>query len=397
MKKRIFIAIHYMEIGGAEISLVGLLNAIDYTRYDVDLFVYSHQGELMALIPKQVNLLPEVKSYAQIEQPMVDVCRRGYIHIVLARLWAKFKYSRYARRNSLSDGSAIFQYVFDAVAPFLPSLKKYGEYDLAISFLTPHNIVLDKVKAKKKIAWIHTDYSKISVNAERELKVWGRYDYIASISEDVTKTFLGVFPSLSSKIKQIHNILSPAFVRGRAAQEGTDGFIEDGSIKLLSVGRFSAQKNFDNVPDICKRIREKGCNVKWYLIGFGGDEPLIRSRIEEAGMKDYVVILGKKSNPYPYINSCDVYVQPSRFEGHSVTVREAQMLCKPVVVTNYATAKSQIKHGIDGMIVPQDNESCANGIVDFLKDRALQSSIVDYLCSHNYGNEEEVQKLYNLI
>lgn len=386
-----------MEIGGAEISLVGLLNAIDYTRYDVDLFVYSHQGELMALIPKQVNLLPEVKLYAQIEQPMVDVCRRGYIHIVLARLWAKFKYSQYARRNKLSEGSAIFQYVFDAVTPFLPSLKKYGEYDLAISFLTPHNIVLDKVKAKKKIAWIHTDYSKISVNAERELKVWSRYDYIASISDDVTKAFLGVFPSLSSKIKLIHNILSPAFVRGRAAQEGMNEYVEDGSVKLLSVGRFSAQKNFDNVPDICKRIREKGCNVKWYLIGFGADETLIRSKIEEAGMADYVVILGKKTNPYPYINLCDVYVQPSRFEGHSVTVREAQMLCKPVVVANYETARSQIKHGVDGVIVPQDNESCANGIVDFLKNRALQSSIVDYLHSHGYGNEKEVQKLYDLI
>ena len=119
--------------------------------------------------------------------------------------------------------------------------------------------------------------------------------------------------------------------------------------------------------------------------------------MENVATEDYVIILGKKSNPYPYINSCDVYVQPSRFEGHSVTVREAQMLCKPVVVTNYATAKSQIKHGIDGIIVSQDNENCANGIADFLKNSVLQSLIVDYLRSHNYGNEEEVQTLYNLI
>ena len=54
-KPRILILIHYLEIGGAEISLIGLLNAIDKAKYDVDLFVYSHQGELMHLIPDGVK------------------------------------------------------------------------------------------------------------------------------------------------------------------------------------------------------------------------------------------------------------------------------------------------------------------------------------------------------
>ena len=68
-KKKIFIAIHYLEVGGAEISLIGLLQSLNYSRYDVDLFVYSHRGELMEYIPEQVNLLEEKGCYPYLEAP----------------------------------------------------------------------------------------------------------------------------------------------------------------------------------------------------------------------------------------------------------------------------------------------------------------------------------------
>ena len=71
--------------------------------------------------------------------------------------------------------------------------------------------------------------------------------------------------------------------------------------RLLSVGRFSEAKNYDNVPDICRRMVKEGVDVKWFIIGYGGDEQLIRRKIEEAGMQEYVIILGKRINPYPYI------------------------------------------------------------------------------------------------
>lgn len=397
MNPRIFIAIHYLELGGAEISLIGLLNAIDTSRYDVDLFIYSHRGELMKMIPAGIHLLPEVKEYAQIEKPIKEVLKQGGWKIALARLWAKFQFSRYVKRCRPKEGSAIFQYVFNAVTPLLPDLYKYGEYDLAISFLTPHNIVAEKVHAKKKIAWIHTDYTRISVDVNKELPVWNKFDKIVSISQDVTKTFSQIFPSLSDKMIEINNILSPSFVRKRA-EEFPVIFPKDVSrVNLLSVGRYTFAKNYDNVPDICKRIRETGCNVYWYIIGYGGDEALIRSKIKEAEMEEYVILLGKKENPYPYMKACDIYVQPSRFEGNSVTVREAQMLCKTVIVTDYPTAQSQIQQGVDGVIVPLDNMECARGIVEVIKNRDLQNNLIAYLQTHDYGNEREVEKIYQLI
>lgn len=397
MKKRIFIAIHYLEIGGAEISLIGLLNAIDTEQYDVDLFLYSHRGELLKQVPNTVHLLPEIKKYDVIEKPIKEAIQKGFPDIALARLWAKYQFARYAKKNHLKEGSAIFQYVLDAVTPLLPDINPNTEYDLAISFLTPHNIVLNKVKAKKKLAWIHTDYTKISVNVEKEIKVWSQFDHIVSISEDVTRSFLSAFPTLAGKIIEITNILSPQTVRAKALASKVDFPIQNGRVNLLSVGRFTFAKNFDNVPDICRRILQEGCEVYWYIVGYGGDERLIKEKIKEAGVEEHVILLGKRENPYPFIKECNIYVQPSRFEGNAVTVREAQILCKPVVAANYPTAHSQIKQGVDGIIVPQDNADCAHEIAQFIRNEKLQQKIVGYLKEHDYGNEKEVQKLYSLM
>ena len=411
MKKRLFISMHYMEIGGAEISLIGLLQAIDYFRYDVDLFIHSHQGELMQFIPKEVNLLPEVKSFAYIERPMVDALRHGEWKVVYGRLKAKWQFRQYQKQKNPKDGSAILQYVARNVEPYLPDLYKYGEYELAISFLHPHNYVLSKVHAKKKICWIHTDYSTIDVDEELERPIWSAYNHIMSISPEASKAFLKIFPSVAPKVTVMENILSPAFVRGRSelvaqsdVEKEFNEYEDEKVVRILSVGRFSEAKNYDNVPEICKFVNDNlnhnhnaDLSVKWYIIGWGGDEPLIRKKIAEAGMEKNAIILGKRSNPYPYIKACDIYVQPSRYEGKSVTVREAQMLCKPVVVTNYPTASSQIVDGVDGRIVPLDNEGCAKGLAEFIFDKELQNKIVVHLQTHDYGNEAEIEKLYQLV
>ncbi len=401
MKPKIFINMHYLEVGGAERALLGLLNAMDTNRVDVDLFINQHTGDFMPLIPDNVNLLPEMRGYNAIERPMKQIFLEGQLGVFWGRLRARRQHAKYnktltgmARRMDCSA----FQYVADAVQPFLPSLERLGEYDLAISFIAPHNIVLNKVKSKKKIAWIHTDYSAIHVNIDKELPIWTGYDYIASISPDCKRSFLKLFPSLERKIIDIENILSPEFVRQQAELFDVSDEMPSDGLKLLSVGRYTQAKNYENVPDIARRIVNAGySDLRWYIIGFGGLESLIRQKIAEAGMENHVILLGKKDNPYPYIKACDIYVQPSRYEGKSVTVREAQILCKPVIVTNYTTAGSQIRDGIDGVIVPLDNEACANGIINVVENKELLNSISAWLSTHDYGNESEVEKIYYLL
>ena len=315
-----------------------------------------------------------------------------------ARLVGKFRAKRYDQKHGLTQSAVAIEYSHKYTRRFMPPIQPEVEYDLAISFLTPHYFVAEKVRAKEKIAWIHTDYSVVQVDTASELAMWSRYDSIASISENVTETFLSVFPALKEKIVLIENILPKALISRQANAFTVENEMPNGStIKLLSIGRFSNPKNFDNVPDICRRILKAGLDIKWFLIGYGGDEPLIRQRIQEAGMEDRVMILGKKENPYPYIKACDLYVQPSRYEGKAVTVREAQMLCKPVVITRYATSASQLEDGVDGVIVPMDNEGCAEGIAAVIRDEKLRQKLIENTKARDYTNAEEIQKIYRVM
>ncbi len=388
-----------MEIGGAERSLLGLLNAIDYSQYSIDLFLYRHEGEFMDMIPEQANLLPRNERYAALAVPMVDVINKRQYSIAAGRIVGKLMAYLCNKEEKNIPSGLYLEYSHKYTKSFLPMINPDIKYDLAISYLTPHYIVTEKVKAKKKAAWIHNDYSVVKVDIESEKKMWDCYDHIVSISEKSAESFYFTFPELKPKIVYIENILSPKFVNQQAElfEANQEMNATNNTVKLLSIGRFSYQKNFENMPAICKEILDAGCDIIWYIIGYGGGESLIRSKIEDYGMQEHVRILGKKINPYPYYKACDVYIQPSRFEGKAVTVREAQMLCKPVVITDFPTAKSQLNDGVDGIIVPMDNKGCAEGIARLLSDKQLQRKLIENCRKTDYGNECEVEKVYRLM
>lgn len=396
MKKKILLFSHGMELGGAERALLALLEHIDLQRCETDLFLMHHEGELFSQIPKGIHLLPELPQYACLAVPMGRVIRKGQFAVAAGRIVGKILAKRRVAQLGLpGDNGVALEYSHKYTLPFMPEIEQ-EEYDLAVSFLTPHYFVANRVRARTKVAWIHTDYSKVAVDVASERKMWMQYDYVVSISDAVTRAFCSVFPDLKDRIITIENML-PGESIVQQAKEKAEGLSEDGSIRLLSIGRFCTAKNFDNVPEICRLLREDGLNVKWYLIGFGGDEALIRQRIAEADMQEHVIILGKKSNPYPYIKACDLYVQPSRYEGNCVCVHEAQILGKPVVITRYATSASQLEDGVDGVIVPMDNEGCAAGIAALLRDPQRMEMLAHNCRQRDYSNAQEIEKLYKLI
>jgi len=394
--KSIIIVSHAMEIGGAERSLIGLLNSIDYSEYEVDLFLLRHEGEFMDMIPKQVNLLPQKKQYSFLATPIVNVIKQGGLSVAFGRFVGKYKAKNYIKNHKLPLNPGIeIEYSHKYTAKYMPNVSN-KKYHLAISFLTPHYFAQKKTDAELKIAWIHTDYTKLSIDIESELKMWKSYDKIAAVSDKCKENFIKVFPTLEEKVIVIENILSQEFVRAQAEMEDVSAEIpeyKDG-INILSVGRFESAKNFTRLPEIVSKL---DLPIKWYLIGYGGQEAEIRSEIEEYGVEDKITILGKKTNPYPYMKSCDVYAQLSLYEGKSVTVREAQMLYRPVVITDYPTARSQIKDGFDGKIIPLEIEACVEGLRSFLLDKDQQKKLSDNCKDLNFGNEDEVEKIYDVI
>ena len=400
-KPRIFIVMHYMEIGGAESSLIGLLEALDPKRVDIDLFIYSHQGVFMNAIPDYVNVLPEIRIWSTMEKPMKKVLLMGYPQMVLARLIAKWRTKRFYKRNPTDlPHCAGFAYIGEGCAKVVPSLKKFGTYDLAISYMNPHDFVLKHVSAKRKIAWIHTDYNQISINVEKELPIWGAYDKIISISKDVTQAFLRVFPTLMGKIVECENMMPKRWIEKNATSKTVEAdYKSEGVVTLCSVGRISYAKNYDNIPHIAaelKKIGGKDFKFHWFIVG-PGNHSNIDSVAKELGVDDVITFLGPSDNPYPYIKNCDIYVHPSRYEGKSIVVREAQILCKPVIITNYPTAKSQINNGADGIICELDNEKIAEAIHDLATNEKMRERLINYLQSHDNAGINEVEKIYKLI
>ena len=400
-KPKIFIHMHYLEIGGAESALIGLLNSLDPKKVNVDLFLNEHRGEMMRFIPDWINVLPPVKEYTVIEQPLIKAILKFQLGVVLGRLFAKVKFNIYKRKYKPKDDFAIFGFIGKYLNRFLPSLENLGNYDLAISFLTPHNVVADKVKAKRKICWIHTDYSSVDPNIEIEYSVWNSYHRIVSISDKVSEAFCKKFPSLGYKILNIENILPGKFITDRACEFLPSEFVisDEDEISLLSIGRFCDAKNFEIIPYITRYLLDRGIKLKWFIIGYGTTSAINNVKAEIKGYKveKEVILLGKKDNPYPYIKACDWYVQPSKYEGKSITVREAQFLGKPVIIRNYPTAKSQVIDKFDGLIAEFDKEEFAQNLAEYLKDEKTKEKIEVNLKKIDFSFFEEVKKIYDLL
>ena len=396
--KKILIVSHAMELGGVEKALLGILEAIDTSRVEVDLFLMRHAGELMEYLPKKINLLPEIPEYASLAVPIKEVLKKGQIKVAYGRYRGKKKAKARVKALGLdTDNDVGIQCSHLFTLPLMPMISD-KRYDAAISFLTPHYFVKERVKADKKIAWIHTDYRSVAVDIKTQYEMWSAFDQIVSISEGVSEGFLTCFPGLKGKLIEIKHIMPVNYIDSMATQFSVnEEMLRDGSIRLLSIGRFCKAKNFDNVPNICRLIRNTGLNVKWYLIGYGGDEALIRTKIQEMGMESNVIMLGKKANPYPYIKECDVYVQPSRYEGMCISVIEAQLLNKPVIITNYATAESQIKNGINGFVVQLDNKSCAEQIAKLIQDKDKLDTVCNNCMCLELSGQSEIDKLYRMV
>lgn len=393
MKKKILIASYDLEIGGVERSLISMLNNFDYERYDVELLLYNHSGEFMPLILKDVKLLPENTKYKSIRMGIGTLIKAGEYNLAFQRLRAKYGYE-YRKDKSLDDTYQM-QLMWKYCNPYFPKVEE--EYDVAISYLWPHNFVAEKVRAKKKIAWIHTDYSNISPDRNIDLEVWDKFDSIVGVSEKCVATFLKLYPSLKEKCVVVENIASPEFIRKMSEEQVSEEFEKD-KFNLLTVARFSHAKGIDQGVEAIKLLRDRGIdNIKWYIVGYGGDENKIRELITRYSLEDMIEILGKKDNPYPYMKMCDLYMQPSRYEGKAVTVVEAQILAKPVLITNYPTAHSQVVDRVDGEICELSIEGIANGVEKFYRDRDFLERYRFNCESGNYENKEELKKLYELF
>ena len=283
--------------------------------------------------------------------------------------------------------------------PYIPKLKKH--YDVAISYMhgATNYFVIDKCNADKKYLYVHHEYEELMANQDFDRAYFSAANGIITVSPRCVSSILKVFPEFKEKVVSIDNIFSPSLICSMAEKEYPAEYkdIPKDMVKLVSIGQMNPVKRFDRAIEAAKILKDHGIEFRWFLVGEGEEKEKLQALVEKLDLLKEFVFVGVKSNPYPYIKGCDLYIQPSRYEGKAVTVREAQILHKPVVITNFATSASQLQDGYDGIIVPMKNEECAMKIVELLKDEKRMNQLIDNTYKNDYSNRQELEKLYALI
>jgi glycosyltransferase involved in cell wall biosynthesis len=394
MKKILFV-INSLDIGGSEKSLVSLLNLIDYTKYDVDLMLFKKGGEFEKFIPKGVNIIEQPKYYSFITERDKNFSLIEKIKFLYFRL----KTTSNLRLNSISTNKIqTEQILYKSQKNVFAKLEK--EYDVAIAYSQglPTYFVVDKVKAKKKIAWINCDYVNTKYDKNIDKSYYRKMDNIVVVSKSVRESIIQHIPEYENKIELVFDIVDPKLIEEMAEQR-IDELGKNSFVIILTVGRLiTHHKGYDTAVKAARLLKERNYKFRWFVVGEGEDRKEIESLINKMGLQDEFILLGKKENPYPYMKNCDLYVQPSKKEGFGLTVIEAKILKKPIICTNFNTANEILNNGKDGLIVGHTEEELFVGIQKYMDDPNFRSKVIQELNKiESYSSTKEIKKIYNLM
>ncbi|RAR51146.1 glycosyltransferase [Flavobacterium lacus] len=394
MKKKLLFVIPSLDAGGGEKGLVNLLNTIDFDSYEVDLLAFQPKGLFFSSIPKQVNVLTIQGNYADFTSGLVNSCltflKSGKIALIFHRIV-------YSLKNKLISNTGFAeQSSWKNLRKAIPMQEK--NYDVAIGFMEKscNYYTVDRVNATQIIGWIHTNYSKSGMQPSFDLPYFSRMDFVVTVSHECELDLQVNFPNLPHKFKTIHNIVSAQLIRQLAADKPAVE-LDWTLFTIITVARLSHEKGCDMAVEACQLLVQKGLDVQWLLIGDGNERHNLAEKVTAYGLQNRFLFLGLQANPYPFVKNSTFYVQPSRYEGKSIAIDEAKILQKPIVVTDFSTAKDQIVHLKNGIISPMDPQGLAEEIFKLYQNKSIQSDLVLNLSHEQIDSELEIEKLYALI
>lgn len=385
--KKVLIVMPSLYNGGAERSLVNLLNELPKEKYEIDILLFKRHGMFLEQVPKEYTVLETTRDLKRMYGSLKD---SGML-----LPWRVFgnAISSLLTHNSREKRGLRWKYFY---GPTIGTLDK--EYDIALAYISGEILyyVDEKVKAKKKIVWIHNDYRSAGHPRKYDYDHLKNMDNIVSISESCVNILKEEFPEFANKTVLLENITSSVVLHNRAK-----GFIpneyNEHDFNILSIGRLHEQKGFDLAIKAASILKKNGISFKWFIIGAGELEAELASLIKKYEVEDVFFLIGARANPYPYILNANIFVQPSRYEGKSVVLDEAKILSTPIVATNYPTVYDQLVNEREGLIVNMDENSLADGIKRMIDDSALRDNIKNYLASHEYGNQQEILKYIEMF
>lgn len=394
MKKNVLIVIHSLGCGGAEKSLVSLLSLLPATKWNVDLLIADRRGIFVKEIPGYVNQITDFYEFENYATPISN--RRKKVCSVKDFI-CQIKWQIFSRIPKLDANLQRGEKRWKLWGCHLSTLEK--KYDLAISYMNgfPNYFVIDKVHASKKILWVHNEFEKLGYDYEYEYRFYKAADKIVTISQSCVESILRVYPEFEEKTMVLENISSPMAINAMAEAIPQDSYVDYDGLKLLSIGRLSEQKRFDLAIKAANILKQRNVDFLWYILGEGELRQYLSNLIEEYGLAKNVKLVGIKENPYPYIMVCDIFVQTSEYEGKSIVLDEAKILCKPIVVTNYKTVNNSIQNNVNGLVVEISEIAIADGIINLAANDVLKAKFIKKLEENSNGNEDEIFKYISLF
>ena len=389
MKKKVLFIMGCLENGGGERSLINLLNLFDYEKYDIDLVLFKERGLFFDQLPKNVKLIDNLDVlHFMYNDALKNSFNIKHPYLSFMHIYGTIK-SKIVTKSGYQKGQYRWKKFYNKV---IPELKK--EYDIAISYLEGENMyyLVDKVKSKKKIAWIHTQYSKLDSNVDFDLKYFKIVDSIVTISDECKKVLIDNFPSQKEKIYVLPNLTDSNMICSLSEKYYPKEF-NINTFNFVSIGRLVHLKGFDLAIEAAKILKDKGLKFTWFVLGSGVLYEKLQNSIIENKLEDFFKLIGSRENPYPYIKNADIIIQPSRYEGKSMVLDESKILCKPIVVTNYDTVHDQINDN-EGIIVGFEPKEIAEGIEKMLNEK---EKYIKFLNKNEYGNQNDIKLYYEIF
>lgn len=400
MKKKLLFVINTLGGAGAERALLTLMSSIDPNEYDIYCYVMLSQGELISEVPDHITVLNRKVD------PHSVLAAEGKRHMIKAVLNATIRrfsglslmgymmrnYKDMKRKGRVQIEKLLWRVLSDGAERF------DTEYDLAVAFLEGASTyyVADHVKAKKKAAVVHVDYEMAGYTRMLDKDAYEAFDRIFCVSDEVRSSYLKVYPEYEDKTDILHNMIDEERILRLSAEKG--GFDDDyDGFRVLTVGRLNPQKAYEVAIDALAIIKEKGYRIRWYVLGEGDLRDSLKELITSKGLDEDFILCGAKKNPYPYYRQCDIYVHATRYEGKSIAVQEAQVLKKPIIVSDVPGNREQIDNGVDGLIVSLDANEIANAVIKLHDDRELMDRFSKTTVSADLAGLSQRDKLLKLI
>lgn len=389
--KRILIVGMSLNIGGAEKSLVNLLNLMDQEKYCVDLLLFQRQGIFLKQIPDWVNVIeePTIKVLFQSMKVTLNDSPRSLKKIVLAV--KRYLYTAIERIKWKQFDRIRLHRWLDYYKELVPS--NATEYDVGIAYAggeTAYYLV-DKTQCRRKVYFFHSDYSKIDIDEKLEEQYVDAVNQVVTISEACKESLQNLFPKQKEKICVLQNLSSPKLIKQLShAYYPKEYRGNQNKAIIISVGRLINIKGYDIAIKAAKLLRTYGVKFVWYIVGEGEERNNLEKEIKNFRLEEEFILLGLRENPYPYMRNANILVQPSRFEGKSVVLDEAKILNKPIVVTAYNSVEDQICNGKTGLIAEMTPEGVEEKIRMALTDTELRDCIVNNLLAENEASVTKV-------